>query len=137
VADLGTEEQRRSMAGKFFHKEGVTGLGNNEKDARTRIAAWLERWRARVAEDWGDDGDEKREVEMKKVNPKFIPRSWVLDELIQRVEHGEERKVIAQVMEMALNPFNDEWDTRDREQEERFCGDVPRQNRQMMCSCSS
>ncbi|KAL8921962.1 MAG: hypothetical protein Q9208_005416 [Pyrenodesmia sp. 3 TL-2023] len=137
VADLGTEEQRRSMAGKFFHKEGVTGLENNEKDARTRIAAWLERWRVRVVEDWGDDGDEKREVEMKKVNPKFIPRSWVLDELIQRVENGKERKVIGQVMEMALNPFNDEWETGDREQEERFCGDVPRQNRQMMCSCSS
>ncbi|KAI4175538.1 MAG: hypothetical protein LQ346_008059 [Caloplaca aetnensis] len=137
VADLGTEEQRRSMAGKFFHKEGVTGLGNNEKKARTRLAAWLERWRARVVEDWGDDGDEKRKVEMKKVNPKFIPRSWILDELIQRVEHDKEREVIGQVMEMALNPFNDEWETGDREQEERFCGDVPRKNRQMMCSCSS
>ncbi|KAL9027080.1 MAG: hypothetical protein Q9196_004346 [Gyalolechia fulgens] len=137
VSDLETEDQRKSIAGKFFHAEGVTGLGNNEDAAKSRIAAWLERWRRRVQQDWGDDGDEKREAEMKKVNPKFIPRSWVLDELIQRVEHGKERKVIAQVMEMALNPFNDEWVTGDRQQEERFCGDVPRQNRQMMCSCSS
>ncbi|KAL8939274.1 MAG: hypothetical protein Q9216_003445 [Gyalolechia sp. 2 TL-2023] len=137
VSDLETEEQRRSIAGKFFHAEGVTGLGNNEDAAKTRIASWLERWRKRVQQDWGDDGDTRREAEMKKVNPKFIPRSWVLDELIKRVEQGRERKVIDQVMQMALNPFNDEWDTGDLEQEERFCGDVPRQNRQMMCSCSS
>ncbi|KAL8986599.1 MAG: hypothetical protein Q9177_004122 [Variospora cf. flavescens] len=137
VSDLGTDDQRKKMAGKFFHAEGVTGLGNNEDKARTKIASWLGKWRTRVLEDWGEDGDEKREMEMKKANPKFVPRSWVLDELIQRVEHGGERKVIDQVMEMALNPFNDEWNTGDRQQEERFCGDVPRQNRQMMCSCSS
>ncbi|KAI4171200.1 MAG: hypothetical protein LQ343_004406 [Gyalolechia ehrenbergii] len=137
LSDLETEDQRKSIAGKFFHAEGVTGVENNEDAAKTRLAAWLETWRRRVQQDWGDDGDERREVEMKKVNPKFIPRSWVLDELIQRVEHGQERKVIKQVMEMALNPFNDEWETGDRQQEERFCGDVPRQNRQMMCSCSS
>ncbi|KAI4189000.1 MAG: hypothetical protein L6R41_001754 [Letrouitia leprolyta] len=137
VSDLDTEDRRKSIAGKFFHAEGVTGLGNNEDAAKTRIAAWLEKWRRRVQQDWGDEGDKKREAEMKKVNPKFIPRSWVLDELIQRVEHGQERTVINQVMEMALNPFNDEWETGDRQQEERFCGDVPRQNRQMMCSCSS
>ncbi|KAL8712756.1 MAG: hypothetical protein Q9220_002964 [cf. Caloplaca sp. 1 TL-2023] len=137
VSDLESEDQRKSVAGRFLHAEGVTGLGNTEDDARARIANWLEKWRSRIYKDWGDDGDAGREEEMKKVNPKFIPRSWVLDELIQRVEHGGEREVIGQVMEMALNPFNDEWETGDRKQEERFCGDVPRQNRQMMCSCSS
>ncbi|KAL8996183.1 MAG: hypothetical protein Q9169_004249 [Polycauliona sp. 2 TL-2023] len=139
LADLENEEGRKWVAGRFFHAEGVTGLGNKEKGARERIAKWLDRWRMRVREDWGndDEGDGKREVEMKKVNPKFIPRSWVLDELIQRVEHGGEREVIGQVMEMALNPFADEWHTGDRKQEERWCGDVPRGNRQMMCSCSS
>ncbi|KAI4239555.1 MAG: hypothetical protein L6R40_005500 [Gallowayella cf. fulva] len=140
LADLENEAGRKWVAGRFFHAEGVTGLGNdNEEVARGRIAKWLEKWGMRITQDWGsgEDGDGKREVEMKKANPKFIPRSWVLDELIQRVEHGGERKVIEQVMEMALHPFEDEWKTGDREQEERWCGDVPRQNRQMMCSCSS
>ncbi|KAL8806899.1 MAG: hypothetical protein Q9182_001028 [Xanthomendoza sp. 2 TL-2023] len=140
VADLETEESRKWAAGRFFHAEGMTGLGNNEDTARQRIATWLDKWRVRVTQDWGDGeegGDAKREAEMKQVNPKFLPRSWVLDELIQRVEHGGEREVIAQAVEMALHPFEDEWKTGDREQEERWCGDVPRQNRQMMCSCSS
>ena len=134
IAELETEEQRKIVAGRFFHAEGVTG---DEKDARIRIAKWLSYWKARVQEDWGNDRNEQRIVEMKKVNPKFVPRSWILDEVIQRVEKGGEREVIGQVMEMALHPFEEEWGTGDREQEERFCGDVPRQNRQMMCSCSS
>ncbi|KAL9040516.1 MAG: hypothetical protein Q9214_004454 [Letrouitia sp. 1 TL-2023] len=136
VAEIKTAEQRRDLAGRFFHKEGVTGLGNTEDSARERIAEWLAKWRIRVQEDW-NDADIERETAMKKMNPKFIPRSWILDEVIQRVEHGGEREIIGKVMKMALNPFDDEWDTGDRAQEERFCGDVPRGNRQMMCSCSS
>ncbi|KAL8687639.1 MAG: hypothetical protein Q9218_006242 [Villophora microphyllina] len=137
IEELGSEEQRKDVAGRFFHAEGVTS--GTEEEARERIAKWLDHWRTRVTEDWGSDaeGDEKRIAEMKKVNPKFVPRSWVLDEIIQRVEHGKEREVIKQVMEMALHPFEETWTTGDKEQEERWCGDVPRKNRQMMCSCSS
>ncbi|KAL9608463.1 MAG: hypothetical protein Q9167_006714 [Letrouitia subvulpina] len=136
VTEIETEEQRKDLAARFFHKEGVTGLGNTEASARERIAEWLAKWRIRVQEDW-HDMDKERETAMKKVNPKFIPRSWILDEVIQRVERGGEREIIGKVMKMALNPFDDEWDPGDRAQEERFCGDVPRGNRQMMCSCSS
>lgn len=39
-------------------------------------------------------------------------------------------------MHMALNPFNEEWG-QNHDEEERFCGDVPRFKRAMMCSCSS
>ncbi len=135
ISNLETEAQRKASASIFFHAEGVTGLGNTENQARERVAAWLEKWRARVQEDW-NDRDAERQREMKKVNPKFIPRSWILDELIQRVEHGGEREVLGRVMEMALDPFEEEWGG-DRAEEERFCGDVPRESRAMMCSCSS
>ncbi|KAA6409807.1 MAG: hypothetical protein FRX48_06419 [Lasallia pustulata] len=45
VRSLATEEQRLRVAAGFFHKEGVTGLGNTEAGARSRVAGWLERWR--------------------------------------------------------------------------------------------
>ena len=73
---------------------------------------------------------------MKKVNPKFIPKSWILDELIDRVEKKGERDVLDRVMNMALHPFEGNWG-RDQQEEERFCGDVPKYNRAMQCSCSS
>lgn len=40
-------------------------------------------------------------------------------------------------MNMALHPFEDSWNDKYKEEEERFCGDVPRFKRAMMCSCSS
>jgi len=137
VSDLQTEEQRKEKAGVFFHHEGVTGLGNTDELARKRIAAWLQKWSTRVYEDWGPNGeDAARQIEMKKVNPKFIPKSWILDELIKRVEKQGEREILDRVMHMALHPFEESWGW-DEKEEERFCGDVPKFDRAMQCSCSS
>lgn len=137
VGELATEEQRKEAAGTFFHSEGVTGLGNTDKQARKRVGAWLERWRNRVYEDWGPDGgDAERELEMKKVNPKFIPKSWILDEVIRRVEKEGEREILNRVLDMALHPFDERWGW-DEKEEDRLCGDVPRKDRAMQCSCSS
>ncbi|KAI9759386.1 MAG: hypothetical protein M4579_002375 [Chaenotheca gracillima] len=148
LAEVATEEGRIDVAARFFHHEGVTGIGYKEDTARERVAAWLERWRARIIEDRGENSEEidaQRSKEMKAVNPKFIPKSWVLDELIQRVEKGGEREVLERVLDMALRPFEDSWyEGSDKEasekwraEEERFCGDVPKTERAMQCSCSS
>ena len=137
VGDLDTVEGRKKAAGVFFHHEGVTGMGNTDESARKRLEEWLERWRTRVYEDWGPDGsDEERKTEMKKVNPKFVPRGWILDEVIRRVEKDGEREILDRVLNMALHPFEERWGW-DQAEEERLCGDVPRGDRAMQCSCSS
>lgn len=69
-------------------------------------------------------------------NCQFLPRSWILDEIIERVERKGDREVLGRAMDMALNPFQETWGV-DEEEEKRFCGDVPRYKRAMMCSCSS
>ena len=136
ISDIETEDQRKDIASIFFHAEGVTGA--SEDNARARLAIWLDRWRERITADWAgkDNPDGERQVAMKKVNPNFIPRSWILDEVIQRVEQGREREVLKQVMQMAEHPFEESWGG-DREQEDRWCGDVPKVGRAMQCSCSS
>jgi uncharacterized protein YdiU (UPF0061 family) len=139
VGELETFDDRMEVAGRFFHYEGMSGLGKNETNARKRVAKWLDRWRTRVMEDWSGDDEEQRMRAMKSVNPKFVPRSWILDELIQRVEVKGERDILGRVMNMSLNPFDvDEkgWGG-DAKEEERFCGDVPGVKRAMQCSCSS
>ncbi|KAM0276708.1 hypothetical protein ACHAQH_006476 [Verticillium albo-atrum] len=148
VADLETKEKRLEAAERFFHKEGATG-GTSDDKARERVAGWLEKWRARVVEDWsGQPGewDADRIKAMKAVNPNFVPRNWVLDEIIRRVEKDGERDVLRRAMHMALHPFEDAWDGEtteegvykgDKEEEMRWIGDVPKLERAMQCSCSS
>ncbi|KAJ5937140.1 hypothetical protein N7454_004795 [Penicillium verhagenii] len=135
LSELETEEQRIEAAAIFFHAEGFGGIGYTDASAKDRIAKWLEIWRARVLEDWGDQDDERQRA-MKAVNPNFVPRGWILDEVIERVERKGDREILGRVMQMSLNPFEDEWDIL-KEEEERFCGDVPKYKRAMMCSCSS
>lgn len=152
VADLASPEARREKAGVFFHKEGPPkSIG--EREAREKLAQWLDKWRQRVLEDWAsgtgqlsDSREEERIYAMKRVNPNFVPRGWVLDEVIRRVEKEGERDVLNRVMHMALNPFEDAWHGRqfngvewngDAAEEQRWIGDIPRAERAMQCSCSS
>lgn len=141
---LANEESRRKAAKTFLHSEGIPQTaGVGEEEGLQRLGKWLQRWAERVAVDWGNDldGDLDRRKGMKNVNPKFVPRSWILDETIKRVEKGGEREVLGRVMRMAERPFEDHWaDETDRDaraEEERWCGDVPREGRGMQCSCSS
>jgi uncharacterized protein YdiU (UPF0061 family) len=152
LSDIATDESRKQSASVFFHKEGT--MKDDEKTARGKIAAWLEKWRARAIEDWSDDGssepseakDAERMQAMKRVNPNFVPRGWILDELIKRVEDGKEREVLDRVVHMTLNPFEEAWDGQtidgvawkgDAQEEQRWVGDVPKFERAMQCSCSS
>jgi uncharacterized protein YdiU (UPF0061 family) len=152
IADLANPDARTAKADLFLFKEGNTTRG--DADAKDRVSNWLETWRARVIEDWGEDGadslsgarDEERMRAMKGANPNFVPRGWVLDEIIRRVEKEGERDVLRRVMQMALYPFEEAWDGEtfggvryegDRAEEVRWTGEVPRTERAMQCSCSS
>lgn len=150
--EVSTLEGRTQKASVFFHKEGAP-RNPSESAARERIANWLEKWQARVIEDWKEDGDQVSEAKdneriqaMKQVNPNFIPRGWVLDEVIQRVQKSGEREVLDRIMFMTLHPFEDSWDGQtidgvvymgDKDEESRWIDDPPKLERALQCSCSS
>jgi len=139
LADTATKEKREATAERFFHHEGVTGLNETEASGRERVGKWLASWRQRVLEDWGEDeapADQERERAMKAVNPNFVPRGWLLDDIIDRVQNKEDRRILEGVMKMTLEPFKDGWGW-DEEIEAKFCGDVPKFQRAIQCSCSS
>lgn len=138
LKDIDSDEKRKDVASRFFHHEGLSGIVGSEDEAREKVAKWLEKWVERIKEDWGDsaEAEEARVKAMRTVNPKFVPRSWILDEVIDRVEKKGDREILPHIMDMTLNPFNEEWGW-NRDEEERFCGDVPKFQRAMQCSCSS
>ncbi|KAK1761165.1 hypothetical protein QBC47DRAFT_369296 [Echria macrotheca] len=174
ISSLATDADRLERAATFFYADGISAPVP-EPEGRQRVADWLALYRDRVVSDrgtladWGSSGgsnssgsegdggsgggavseasDAERMAAMKRVNPNFVPRGWILDELIRRVEKDGERDVLRRVMHMALHPFEDSWDGRtfdegtaykgDREEEVRWTSDMPRKDRAMQCSCSS
>jgi len=138
VAEIGSKEEREQTAARFFHKEGVTGLNESVETGKEKVGEWLESWRERIVEDWNEGGsaDTEREAAMKAVNPNFVPRGWLLDEVIDRVQNKDDRDILPGIMKMALEPFKDDWEWKSAE-EKRFCGDVPKFRRAIQCSCSS
>ncbi|GAB1313044.1 Selenoprotein O [Madurella fahalii] len=170
VGAITDEPARLAAASRFFYEEASPTISADPDSARKRIADWLAVWRERIVHDWGtleqwgsntnpdansnsggsgavsDAAEEQRVAAMKKVNPNFVPRGWILDEVIRRVEKGGERDVLKRVTHLALHPFEDSWAGRefdgvlyegDKEEEERWTGDVPRTVRALQCSCSS
>ncbi|PWW78192.1 UPF0061-domain-containing protein [Tuber magnatum] len=121
------EEAQLAVAEEFMPKAVLTTVQKGPE----KILKWLKLYAERLEE----EGDAKRMDRMKKVNPKFIPKNWVLEEIIQRVDQKGERDVLGDVIKLVENPFADRWEgVKDAE---RWCGDVPRLEVGMQCSCSS
>jgi uncharacterized protein YdiU (UPF0061 family) len=147
MAETATESGRLETAARFFYTDGFTGLGD-ETEGRRELADWLAKWRERIIQDWGEgeEADAARAKAMKHVNPNFIPRGWILDEVIRRVQDQGDSDVLSRIMHMALHPFEDSWAERsfdgvyyqgDKDEELRWTAEVPRKDRALQCSCSS
>jgi serine/tyrosine/threonine adenylyltransferase len=151
LAQLDTEDERKNVVERFFHPDQVE-QGKVTDAAKERFSKWFQRWTARLREDWGED-DAARQTQMLNTNPKvslqdprsivhyinqmqFIPRTWLLDEVIERTERNGDRDMLPGVMKMALAPFKESWDW-DTDTERRFCGPVPKYRGMIQCSCSS
>ncbi|KAF8533892.1 hypothetical protein BDD12DRAFT_863096 [Trichophaea hybrida] len=106
---------------------------DTNEEAKKDIHEYLQSYVDRLKADEVDD--EQRIKVMKQKNPKFVPKGWVLDEIIERVEKKGERKVLEDVMKLVERPFDGEWEG--VEDAERWYGEVPRRKRDMQCSCSS
>ena len=65
--EIESEERRKDVAGRFFRSGEAP---RQEADSRERIGKWLEKWSARVKEDWGEENDQERQAAMARMNPK-------------------------------------------------------------------
>jgi serine/tyrosine/threonine adenylyltransferase len=75
---------------------------------------WLERYATRIKDEEAEwtaaasakvDIDIEREQEMKNVNPRFVLRQWLLEEVIGKVERDSDsgKKVLAKVMHVSYS----------------------------------
>ncbi|KAF7985567.1 hypothetical protein HWV62_3837 [Athelia sp. TMB] len=123
-------------------------LTMDRQQALTDLKAWLEAYAVRLQA----EGEVEAELDARRkaVNPRFVLRQWVLEEVISVLEKDEERgkRVLGKVLRMAEQPFeawgaegeegNDEVCIGEEEREERrFCGMGAKAMLGFQCSCSS
>jgi uncharacterized protein YdiU (UPF0061 family) len=135
VEDLGSEEGIKKVAEGFLASETSAVV---DRDASIKeFAAFLTAWRDRLVEEASSwSGEEERRNSMLTVNPKFIPRNWIFEEVIKKVEHDGDREILGRLLNMATHPFEESWGG-DKAEEERWCGEVPKYLGGLQCSCSS
>lgn len=96
-----------------------TGDVPEREDASTQWKNWLEKYAARIEsekEEWvsaSSDGEwqAQREKEARLVNPRFVLRQWVLEEVIEKVEADAQngRHVLAKVMQVRVQYTSIRW----------------------------
>ena len=85
------------------------------------IREWLNTSYKSRSESENNIDDAARKARMDKVNPNFVLRNWILDEVIDRVQRQEDAEILDRVLNMALNPFRRDvvrgghWGPRGRE----------------------
>jgi uncharacterized protein YdiU (UPF0061 family) len=110
-----------------FYEPAAVGPGH-----RAALAAWLNRYAARVREDGTPDAERKRRMNL--VNPKFVLRNYVAQLAIDRAEQGD-GSVVQELLEVLRRPFDEQPG------KERFAEKRPEWARNRpgcsMLSCSS
>ncbi|MFZ5698752.1 MAG: protein adenylyltransferase SelO family protein, partial [Pseudomonadota bacterium] len=95
---------------------------------RERFDVWLARYRARL--DAEGSVDQERAARMRRVNPKYVLRNWLLQVAIDKANSGDYSEVNL-LLKVAQQPF-DEWP-----EHERLAALPPDWSKHMEISCSS
>ena len=70
MSEIESAGGREDKAKVFFRTDREQRGSSDEAAGLKRLANWLEAWRSRILEDWGEGNDEERRGAMNKVNPK-------------------------------------------------------------------
>ncbi|GME83782.1 unnamed protein product [Ambrosiozyma monospora] len=139
---------------KFISKLQLSELNENElKVLKEEIESFLGVFKIRLQNENLKDEDRLRKA--KEFNPLFVPRNWILEEVVNDIENGleEEGEVdgkakakLDKLMKMSSYPYDEsKWGSELKELEQRWMdgpttkeGEGEGESKLMMqCSCSS
>lgn len=108
-----------------------------DKELYEEVSNWLEVYQSYLKKSSGLRSDISS-----KYNPLFLPRNWILDQVIEKVEEldGEDLLYLVKLQNMCLYPYDSEkWGTelKDLEQKWLLQGDIGEDRSMLQCSCSS
>jgi uncharacterized protein YdiU (UPF0061 family) len=97
VAESATSDQRfASVEEAYYAPESLT---DSQREA---IDGWLQSYAARVRNDNLADGE--RAVRMNAVNPLYVPRNYVVQEVIEKTAQGD-TEALAELLDVLRRPY--------------------------------
>ena len=69
------------------------------------IRGWLGRYAARLAAEGVDDGERRRRMEA--INPRYVPRNYLVQEVIEATERGD-RAALPELLDVLRRPYDDQ-----------------------------
>jgi uncharacterized protein YdiU (UPF0061 family) len=110
----------------YYAPDAITAIQH------ARIRRWFEDYAARAAVE--DLGDAERRLRMDAINPRYVPRNYVVQQVIEATERGD-RDALPELVDVLRRPYDDQPGR------ERFAGKRPEWARSRpgcsMLSCSS
>ncbi|OUM55557.1 hypothetical protein BVG19_g5109 [[Candida] boidinii] len=88
----------------------------------------------------GSISDEERLRVGSRVNPIFLPRNWILDEVIEFTETNGSNDIsyLSKLSKMSSNPYDkSKWGDENKELEARWTTPADKEKQMLQCSCSS
>jgi uncharacterized protein YdiU (UPF0061 family) len=113
----------------------VSGLSRAEK-AKEALKPWLSIYRHRIL--LSNLDNEGRKEQMDKVNPRFVLRNWIAQEVCSAFDVKTEDEAAAMLescLQASINPFESKYN--DEQIEKWIEQEVPQWGRDLKCSCSS
>ena len=100
---------------------------------REALKPWISRYRAAIKDCLAANGQppEQRRADMNRVNPKYVLRNWVAEEVIRAVRDNGDSEPFRQVFTVLQSPFDEHAD------HARYAGPPPDWANHLEVSCSS
>ncbi|VEU20827.1 DEKNAAC101728 [Brettanomyces naardenensis] len=101
------------------------------------LKIFLTDFKARVGEEQLTDQERYRKAS--KLNPLFVPRNWILDEVIDYTQENDfDTLYLNKLLKMSSNPFDkSKWGEELKDVEDRWTSSANRERQMLQCSCSS
>ncbi|QRG36064.1 hypothetical protein FDK38_000391 [Candidozyma auris] len=105
------------------------------------VKEWVQKYQGYVSKTLEKEGCERYE-RSSRYNPLFLPRNWILAEVIERAEESkcEDVSLLKKLEKMAFNPFDpSKWGSELKDYEQRWMlqSDVGEEKSMLQCSCAS
>jgi uncharacterized protein YdiU (UPF0061 family) len=83
----------------YYAPDDITAVQHAE------IRGWLERYAARVAAEGIDEPERRRRMDA--VNPRFVPRNYLVQQVIEATERGD-RAALPELLDVLRRPYDDQ-----------------------------